>query len=68
MFVSNDGERSCLLKDSKGRVIYACVHIRFKGKNSVWERGIGMTILEKLKRQGLIDFIEKMNLERLKSK
>ena len=68
MFVSRDGERSCLLRNCKGEIVYACVRIRFKGKNSVREQGFGMTILEKLERQGLIDLIECWNLGRLVGK
>lgn len=64
MFVSRDGERSCLIRNSKGRVLYACVNIRLKGKNSVREQGLGMLLIEKLERMGLIDFIDKKLAER----
>lgn len=64
MFVSRDGERSCLIRNSKGRVLYACVEIRFRGKNSVREQGLGMQLIEKLERQGLIDFIDKKQAQR----
>ncbi len=36
------------------RPYVVCVRKRFKGKDSVLDRGFGMTIYEKLKRQGLI--------------
>lgn len=47
-------ENSCFIWTKGGKAAYACVLIRFKGKNSVAEKGFGMTILEKLKRQGLL--------------
>jgi hypothetical protein len=43
----------CFIKD-RGKTVYVCAWVRFKGKNSVEDRGLGMTIYEKLKRQGLI--------------
>lgn len=61
MHVSPDGKRSCLSRSSRGVLLYACVRIRFRGMNSVWERGFGMTIREKLERQGLVDFVDEMN-------
>ena len=36
------------------RAYVVCVRKRFSGANSVLDRGLGMTIYEKLKRQGLI--------------
>lgn len=36
------------------RPYYACVRIRFKGANSIYDPRMGMTIYEKLKRQGLL--------------
>jgi hypothetical protein len=54
MVVGNADRRSCFVRNSRGQVLFACVRIRFHGKNSVRERGLGMTILEKLERQGLI--------------
>ena len=45
----------CFLKSQKGgKVFYVCVRVRFRGSNSVMDRGMGMTVYEKLKRQGLI--------------
>lgn len=44
----------CFVKGSDGKLSYVCVRVRFKGANSVADRGMGMTIYEKLKRQGLI--------------
>lgn len=52
--VSASNGNPCLICSKGGRVLYACVRIRFRGKNSVKEQGFGMTILEKLERQGLI--------------
>jgi hypothetical protein len=54
MYADRSGRRSCFVRNSRGQVFLACVRIRFHGKNSVRERGLGMTILEKLERQGLI--------------
>lgn len=68
LYVDNSGIRSCLLRNSKGCVVQACVRIRFKGMDSVWERGFGMTILEKLERQGIVKFIDEKNLLRLKNR
>ncbi len=36
------------------RAYVACVRKRFRGANSILDKGEGMTIYEKLKRQGLI--------------
>lgn len=45
----------CIVRVHDARLpYYACVRIRFKGANSVLDRGLGMTIYEKLIRQGLI--------------
>ena len=65
MFVSRDGERSCLIRSSRGVLLYACLWIRLKGMNSVREQGLGLQLLEKLERMGLIAFIDKKNAERL---
>ena len=54
MHVDNSGRRSCFVRNSRDQVLFACVRIRFHGKNSVRERGLGMTILERLQRQGLV--------------
>ena len=35
------------------RAYVVCVRKRFRGKNSVLERGLGMTIYEKLRRMGV---------------
>lgn len=64
MLVSHDGRRSCLLRSGKGVLLCACVRIRFKGMDSVREQGFGMTIREKLERQGLIGLIEKKQRQR----
>ena len=44
----------CFIRAKSGRVLFVCVLVRFKGHNSRRDRGLGMTILEKLERQGLI--------------
>ena len=44
----------CFVKGSDGKLLYVCVRVRFKGANSTVDRGMGMTVYEKLKRQGLI--------------
>jgi len=47
--------RRCFLKVSDVRLpFYVCVRVRLKGSNSVQDRGMGMTVYEKLHRQGLI--------------
>ena len=49
------GRGVCIVGDPKNEseVCYVCSKIRFKGKNSVRDIGFGMTIREKLERQGL---------------
>lgn len=46
-------DNRCFIKGGH-RTFYVCVRVRFKGANSVKDRGMGMTVYEKLKRQGLI--------------
>jgi hypothetical protein len=47
--------RRCFVRVSDVRLpFYVCVRVRFKGSNSVVDRGLGMTVYEKLKRAGLI--------------
>lgn len=53
-FVDDLGHGICFLKGVRGKVGYVCVWVRFKGANSVSDRGMGMTIYEKLERAGLI--------------
>jgi hypothetical protein len=65
MLASRNGKRSCLLRSSKGVLLCACVRIRFKGMNSVRGQGLGMTIREKLERQGLVGFINRKQRQRL---
>lgn len=43
----------CFIRVS-GKTVYVCVWVRFKGANSVEDKGLGMTVYEKLKRQKLI--------------
>jgi len=48
-------EIKCVTKVCNSPLTYiVCSRIRFKGSNSVLDRGMGMTLYEKLKRQGLI--------------
>ena len=53
-FVDDLGHGICFVKGARGKVIYVCVWVRFKGANSVRDVGLGMTIYEKLERAGLI--------------
>ena len=53
VYLSKSNCLPCFIK-AWGRTVYVCVRVRFKGSNSVEDRGLGMTVYEKLKRNGLI--------------
>jgi hypothetical protein len=53
MYLPKSEYLPCFIK-AWGKTVYVCVWVRFKGRNSVEDRGLGMTVYEKLKRQGLI--------------
>lgn len=47
-------ERKCLVKVTDERLpYYVCVRVRLRGRNSVMDRGFGMTVFEKLKQHKL---------------
>ena len=60
-------KRKCLVKVHDARLpFYVCVRVRFRGHNSMMDRGLGMTVYEKLVQQRL--FPEKLNKKKGKVK
>jgi len=60
-------KRKCLVKVHDARLpFYVCVRVRFRGRNSTVDRGLGMTVYEKLKQQRL--FLEEFNRKKGKVK
>ena len=57
-------KRKCVVKVHDARMpFYVCVRVRLRGRNSVIDRGFGMTVYEKLKQHRL--FLEKFGVKRV---
>ena len=57
-------KRKCVVKVHDARMpFYVCVRVRLRGRNSVIDRGFGMTVYEKLKQHRL--FLEEFGVKRV---